>query len=124
LYYVIAPIMRTKTFLIHSGTPNLFLTLTSQLNPVAYTIKIFYSLIYLLVIGFGAIGMILLFKKSVLLNPVLLITGIVFYTILIHPVILGMCEKRYFVPAYPFMLICAVYALSWIYKKASSIVKN
>ncbi len=124
LYYVIAPIMRIKTFLIHSGTPNLFLTLTSQLNPVAYTIKIFYSLIYLLVIGFGAIGMILLFKRSILFTPVVLITGIVFYTILIHPVILGMCEKRYFVPAYPFMLICAAYAISWAYKKISHRTKN
>jgi hypothetical protein len=114
LYYGLAPIMRTKAFLIHSGTPNLFLTPTSQLNPLSYCIKIFYSILYLLVIGLGIIGMLLLFRESIKFSLVALITGIVFYTILIHPVILGACEKRYFVPTYPFMLICATYAINWV----------
>ncbi|HSY76981.1 MAG TPA: hypothetical protein VK890_09005, partial [Bacteroidia bacterium] len=120
LYYVKAPIMRTKHFLIHSGTYNLFVTLTSQLNTVQYSIKILYSLFYLLIIGFGAIGILLLFKQSVLFTPAAVLTGIIAYTIVIHPVILGVCEKRYFVPAYPFMLICTVYAINWLRNKVKA----
>jgi hypothetical protein len=112
LYYIKAPIMRTKHFLVHSGTYNLFVTLTSQLNTVQYCVKILYSLFYLFIIGFGAIGILILFRQSILVTPVIMITAIVVYTIVIHPVVLGVCEKRYFVPAYPFMLIFAAYTIT------------
>ncbi|HWY98770.1 MAG TPA: hypothetical protein VNY36_06775 [Bacteroidia bacterium] len=112
LYYVVAPIMRTKHFLVHSGTYNLFNTLTGQLGRIPYCIKLFYSLLYLLVIGFGAIGIILLLWQSMRFTPVMLIWSIVVFTIVIHPIILGAGEKRYFVPAYPFMLIFAIYTIT------------
>jgi hypothetical protein len=118
LYYFKAPLKRTKAFLVHSGTPNLFLTLTPQLGPVSYIIKVFYSLLYLGIISLGIIGILLLSMESLRLNPVVLITGLVIYTIIIHPIILGTCEKRFFVPAYPFMLVCAVFALNWIWSMA------
>jgi len=119
LYYVKAPLMRTKCFLMHSGTYNLFRTATNKLSLLPYSIKLFYSILYLLIIGFGIIGILLLSRRSLMLMPVLITTCIVVYTVLIHPIILGKCEKRYFVPAYPFMLLCATYAITWIYNKIS-----
>lgn len=124
LFYVWAPLIRTKVFLIHSGTYALFRTLTSQLNPVAYGFKLFYSLFYLFVIGFGTLGIFLLVRESLWFNAYTLVTGIVLFTILIHPVILGMCEKRYFLPAYPFMIICASHALLWVRIKFGGRTRN
>jgi len=116
LYYIKAPLMRTKHFLLHSGTYNLFTTLTSQLNSLCYGIKVFYSLLYIAILTLGTFGIILLTRKNLLSTPVVIITAIVCYTILVHPILLGKCEKRYFVPAYPFILICAADLLSKIKK--------
>ncbi len=111
LYYVIAPIIRTKEFLLHSGTNNLFTASVNHLGLYRLCIKGFYSLFYWFVLIFGTVGCLMLSKESVRNFLIVLPIGIVVYTILIHPVILGACEKRYFVPAYPFMLLLAVYPL-------------
>ena len=118
LYYIIAPVMRIKAFLFHSGTPNLFLTPTSQLGIIPLCIKVFYSVFYMSLVVFGTIGLFLLSRKCFKNIIILPVIAIVVYTIFIHPVFFGMCEKRYFVPAYPFMLIIAVYAfISLFYRK-------
>jgi len=117
LYYIKAPLVITKKFLVHSGTYNLFDKSASELSPVAYVFKIFYSLLYLLVIGLGIIGLLLLTKQSISFASLILITGTTIYCIIIHPIILRYSEARYLVPVYPFMIICVACTVNWIYIK-------
>ncbi len=112
LYYIAAPLILTKKFLIHSGTYNLFNVPAARLGTWLLAVKIFYSGLYLFILAFGAAAVLILAKPSLQCFPVALITSIVIYTVIVHPILLGKCEARYFVPAYPFMLVCAVYMVS------------
>ncbi len=130
LYYVGAPLLLTKKFLINSGTYNLFNTPANKLNAISFCIKIFYSVLYLMIIVLGMMAIFSLSKPSIFFLPPALVTSIIVYTIAIHPIILRFCEARYFVPAYPFMLICAVYGgysilphlFKWITGKINQVV--
>lgn len=115
LYFIKAPLIITKTFFLHSGTQNLFFKSASELNKFEYLIKIFYSLLYIITIVFGFLGTFLLIKKSFKLNNITIITGIIAYLAVIHPIFLRAAEPRYFVPAWPFVIICFSYAIIWIY---------
>lgn len=70
LYYVTAPLILTKKFLIHSGTYNLFNTPASKLNGISFSVKVFYSMLYLVILALGAIAIVVLSKKSILLFPI------------------------------------------------------
>jgi hypothetical protein len=111
LYYIKAPLRLTKIFFIHSGTYNLFAKSSAELNPLEYFFKLFYSAFYLAVMVLGFIGLILLLKQSLRAENCTLITGIVLYTTVIHPIVLRLCEARYFVPAWPFLIVCAAYTI-------------
>ncbi len=117
LYYFVAPIMRTKAFLLHSGTNNLFTASANHLGALRLGVKGFYTMFYWFVLLFGSAGIVLLARKAVRHVLIMLPLLIPVYTILIHPVILGVCEKRYFVPAYPFMLVLAAYAIYFFWKR-------
>ncbi|PCJ01415.1 MAG: hypothetical protein COB15_00390 [Flavobacteriales bacterium] len=120
LFYVKAPLILTHDMLIHSGTYNLFSKSAAELNTYEYIIKVFYSLLYLVTLIMGFLGLLLMTKKSILFHIISLITGIFVYTIVIHSIIFRFTEARYFVPAWPFVVICAVYSVIWTYKKIYS----
>ena len=108
IYHVTSRLKYFKIFLIHSGTYNLMRDPWSDLGLIRKAIKIFYSAFYLYLILTGFAGCILLFlhshKHMYLIFPALAV-----YSILIFLCILRLPEMRYFVPAYPFMLICSMY---------------
>jgi len=126
LYYIVAPILLTKKFFIHSGTNNLFNKSNDELNLLEYAVKIFYSLFYFTTIMFGFLGLLLLIKKSYPINPISLITGIVAYVSIVYPIIFRFCEPRYFIPVWPFLIICESYCIFWFYYyfKNIKIMKN
>lgn len=110
LYYVHAPLRVFKKFLFHSGTYNLFNRSFGELNITERAFKLFMTLIYVFVVVFGFIGVIILFFKERSVNNRFLVAAIPLYTILVVSFIFRFCEYRYFVTAYPFMLVCAFYA--------------
>lgn len=117
LYYIVAPVVTMKKFLVHSGTYNLFSTPADKLGVFDYVVKIFYSLLYIAVVLFGFGGILLLLKQSFTFKPAVLITCIVAYTIFMYCMVFRYCESRYFVPAYPFMLVCATYFIQVVMSK-------
>ena len=117
VYYVKAPLRYVKIFLIHPGTYNLFPKAASQLSKPELLVKIFYSLFYIMALLLGGVGLLLLVKKSLSFGTVALVTGVLAYTVVIYPLVLRMCEPRYFMPAWPFLLLCMAYALYCAWKK-------
>ena len=111
VYYVRGPARLFADMLFHSGTYNLFPGPASKLNFIELMMKIFYSLLYLFILFSSFLGLILLFRRSIMMNEVLLVTGIAAYTILVFPIFLRFSEARYLVPAWPFLVICSVYAI-------------
>ena len=120
LYYVVAPLRMFSNFFIHSGTYNLFATDSGKLNKLEFLIKIAYSLFYVFSLLLGFTGLLLLARKSLLLGPEYLVTGIVAFTTIIHPIVLRLCEARYFMPAWPFLLMLVAYTLLWGSNKITS----
>ncbi len=120
IYYVEAPLKVLKKFIIHSGTYNLFSKPSNELSYLELAIKIAYSLMYLAMIGLGFLGALLLLKKSVRLTPIALPVGILLYITLVHGLVLRFSEFRYFVPAWPFLIICASYTIYLIQQKIIS----
>ncbi len=116
LYYVKAPLKFAKTFFIHSGTYNLFQKSLQELSPVETGVKWFYSIFYIVVLVAGTCGIILLIKPGLQEVGIMVVTGIILYTGLVHPLILRFSEARYFIPAWPFMIICAIYCFNSLYK--------
>ncbi|MES2838460.1 MAG: hypothetical protein V4667_13110 [Bacteroidota bacterium] len=115
LYYIKSPLLITKNFFIHSGTQNLFFKSSAELNKFEYLVKVFYSLLYIITLFIGFVGVFLLIKKSFKINNITILTGIIVYSALIHPIFLRAAEPRYFVPTWPFLIICFSYAIVWIY---------
>jgi len=111
IYYIEAPAKMCRVFFIHSGTYNLFPKGASELNKFELLIKIFYSLFYILSLIAGFTGLLLLVRKTLSGEPVILVTGILAYTVVIYPVVLRLCEARYFMPAWPFLLVCVAYCM-------------
>jgi hypothetical protein len=73
--------------------------------------------VYYFIIFIGFIGIILLGVYCFRFSYQVLIPIIPLYSVFIHSIVLRLSQSRYFVPSYPFMLICAVYALYWICNK-------
>jgi hypothetical protein len=112
LYYVGSRAILFKKFLLHSGTQVLFPVSFNELSVGEKMVKIMYTIFYLAVMILGTISgifVVILFfthKKTAILFFAL--AGL--YPIFIYP-ILGHIEARYIVPAYPFMLVCALYGI-------------
>ena len=77
-----------------------------------------YHIFYVMILGFGIAGILLIlcffrfsFQSIVPVIPL--------YTIVIHSLVLRFTEGRYFVPAFPFILICAIYAIYWLKNRFS-----
>jgi len=117
LYYIIAPARMFSNFFVHSGTYNLFSKPANELNKLEFLTKIAYSLFYVFSLILGFTGLVLLIPRSLLFGPESLVTGIVAYTTVIHPLILRLCEARYFMPAWPFLLVLVAYTLIWVRNK-------
>ena len=73
--------------------------------------KLLMSVVYLFVVIGGLIGAVILFLKNYTINLKFLIAAVALYFIVIFPFALRMCENRYLIPGYPFMLVCAVYSV-------------
>lgn len=121
LYYVKAPLIHLRRFLIDYGTNfNLYQVNKSKATGREYLLKVFYNtILYFMVLAFGFLGIILLFKSFFKLSVLSLIPGIPIYITIVHPLIFQFDLYRYFVPAYPFMVICAAYAFIWLYGKVT-----
>jgi hypothetical protein len=75
-----------------------------------YATKLLCAALYYVVLGLGLIGLLLILRsKSWRMDYfVALAAG---YSIVIFPVVLRMPEPRYFLPAYPLMILCSVFAV-------------
>lgn len=113
LYYFSSRIHLLKKFFVQSGTYNLYHQQSSQLSTFKYLIKVFYSLLYAIVIISGFIGILILLIKGLKNTDYLLISLIGLYIALIFPFFLMLCEYRYFVPGYPFFCLASVYLIAY-----------
>ena len=109
IYYVKAPLLLVKKFFIHSGTYNLFNKPFQELSPIALLTKVFYSILYLVTILGGMVGIVWAVRRRWTSPITLLLTGATLYSVLFFPVVLRQIEFRYFVPAYPLMTVMACY---------------
>lgn len=65
----------------------------------------------------GLVGIILLLKPSIANYNIALFYIIPVFTLFIHAIVFKVNENRYIVPSYPFIVVCAAYALFCIYNK-------
>ncbi|MEN9347145.1 MAG: hypothetical protein RLZZ77_656 [Bacteroidota bacterium] len=117
LFYIGSRIRLCKSFLIHSGTYNLFVKSSDYLSPGQFIIKVFYSLFYLTVILLGLCGttFLLIRKKENWAGLFPALTGL--FLTFIFPVGLQLDEFRYLVPAYPFLLLGVIAVIEWTFFK-------
>ena len=112
LYYFKAPVKLFVRFFFHSGTYNLYDRSFENLNVIEKSIKIFYSLLYVCVVLTGLTGMIAAMINHNK-NPVIMLIALtLLYSVVLFPIILRQIEYRYFVPAYPFLLVMACHGFS------------
>lgn len=111
-YHVVAPLRLVKRFLFHSGTYNLLPDSFSELNLLQKFIKLVYSGFYIAVLVLGLAGALLAVIR-VRQNGFVAAAcaGLVFYSIVLFPMVLRLDEFRYFVPSWPFLIICASIAV-------------
>ena len=117
LYYFSSRLKVLKTFFFHSGTYNLFHKPSFELNKLELLIKIFYSLLYILVATIGFFTLFYLAFKGLRNVHFLLISSCGLYSSLVFPLVLKMDEFRYSVPVYPIFVIATTYTLITIYHK-------
>ena len=110
LFYVESRFILFKKFVIHSGTYNLFDKPFNDLNLFEKLVKLFYTSIYLFVLIVGFLyALFLLLRFSFDIKWLIGISAI--YSVTVFPIGLKMIEYRYLVPAYVFLLFCAVLAI-------------
>ncbi len=113
VYYIKAPLILLRRFVMTSGSQLLFDKPVSRSNPAAYAIKLLFALLYYFVLVTAVFGMIWMWKRFFNFRSFqFLIMGIALYIILVHPLVLRFCDWRYSVPAYPFLLLCSVAGLA------------
>lgn len=115
VYYVYAPLKSFMKFFFHSGTYNLFNKVYTELNIIELLFKLSMSLVYVFVVICGLSGIITLVLKNYAINNKLLIAFIPLYFSTVYPFLFRYYEYRYSVPAYPFMLVCALYFFCEVY---------
>lgn len=118
VYYVKGPLRALKRFLINSGNNDLFYYIQDdKLTAFQRIFKLFYCCFYYIILVFSFIGILLMGKNISRLNVVSLIPIIPLFTIIIHPIILRVSEYRYLMPAFPFLIVCALYGFYRVYNK-------
>ncbi len=111
LYYISSRFKVFRTFFVHSGTYNLFERPSFELNPLEWTIKVAYSLLYAIVIIGGFLGSFCLIFNGAKNTEHILVSLIGLYTALVFPFLLKLDESRYFVTGYPFFVLSCIYFL-------------
>jgi len=110
VYYVYAPLRLFWKFLFHSGTYNLLNKPFKELNHFALIFKIVMSSLYIFIVLGGLFGGILLVCRNLQGFKLRLVLALIpFYFIFAHAFVLRCIEYRYFVPAYPFMVVLSSY---------------
>lgn len=117
VYYIYAPLRFFRKFLFHSGTYNLLNKPHTDANIIKLIFKILMSLVYLLVVIGGLLGILILCLKNYMINNRLLIAILALYFSTIFPFFFRYCEYRFFAPGYPFMLVCAIYFITLVYDR-------
>ncbi len=113
LYHVVSRLRVAKTFLLHSGTYNLFTRPSSELRTWELAIKVFYSLLYCFVVLFGLLGAVWLALRGDLESRLVSFTTL--FLTFVHPILFKMDEFRYLSPAYPFLILSAALFLSGVW---------
>jgi len=117
-YYFLNNLIRTKRFIFTNGTYLLPLPSFSEMTILQKLIKLFYYVMYFIVLVAGLIGIILRFAiiddwrdLSFMLSLSL------FLSLIIAVVFVGdIIENRYFISMYPFLLLFGVYAIDRLLK--------
>lgn len=112
LYYVKVPLILTGKLLYGDYMKSYFKR--GQIGKIGPLVAHFYNVFYLAMLCLGLSGAILLLFKGLQSagHLELLLSLVPLYTILIHSCVIRMCaENRLLMPAWPFMLMCAAYAL-------------
>lgn len=118
VYYVKAPLILLRRFVLTSGSQLLFDAPVTIRNPLKYALKILFALLYYGILITAVIGIFIMRKQLFNFRSFeFLIIGIVLYIILVHPLILRFCDWRYSVPAYPFILLCSVAGIIYLFKR-------
>jgi hypothetical protein len=121
-YHILVPLILLKKYLLHSGTYNLINKSYNQLNLFMKSIKIIYSLFYLVIVILGTYGVFTgLFSKNTKCLLVICISG---YFTLLFPFVLRSIEYRYWVSAYPLYLILATIAFSSLLDKSGLVIRG
>jgi hypothetical protein len=116
LYYVKAPLVLLRKFLFE-GNADYFKR--GQIPGLGKVMFSFYHYYYLVLLFFGGIGIVLLTWKGIRSDFMLLLLPIIpGYTIIIHP-LLRAAYNRFLLPAWPFIILCAVYVATLIIKRIS-----
>lgn len=117
LYHVGSRFLTLKTFFLHSGTETLFRKASFELNPLEMGVKIFYSLLYLMVAFAGFFTLIYFFFRRFRDTELLFIACCGLYSSLVFPLVMKMDEFRYFVPSYPIFTLATAFTIGHIFLK-------
>jgi hypothetical protein len=110
LFYIKSRIILFKKFVFHSGTYNLFDKPFNTLSLIEKLIKLFYSSLYIFVFIIGFLyALFLIFRFSFDVKWLFAISAV--YSVSVFPIGLKSIEYRYAVPAYVFLIFCAVLAV-------------
>jgi hypothetical protein len=116
IYYVRGPLKALKRFLINSGNNDLFYYIPdNKLNLFQQIFKLFYCGFYYMIIIFGFLAVFLMSKSIIRLTLFSIVAMVPLYTVVIHALILKVAEYRYLLPAFPFLIVCAIYGFFRIY---------
>lgn len=110
-YYLVAPSRLLFNFLFHSGTYNFFNERFDDLNVFKKGIKVFYTLLYgvILISGLAGLFVLLWNNPRSIENLMLLVTAV--YIILLVSVVIRRIEYRHFVFAYPYFVMLASFSM-------------
>jgi hypothetical protein len=118
LYYIKATLFRCLPRFLYGPETKLYMKRGQAIGISGKVFENFYTIFYFAILLFGTIGMIvLLVNWSKFSYIILILSFIPIYTIIGHAIILRATNNRYFMPAWPFLLICAAYILSILYGK-------
>ncbi|HTB31898.1 MAG TPA: hypothetical protein VK808_07725, partial [Bacteroidia bacterium] len=112
LYYVRTPLKLTAIFLYGAYTKK-YLDRGQTLGRFNILLRAFANTLYLTTLILGIIGMLFLLFKGYRHNILFILIALIpLYTIVLHAIVLRIPDTRFFMPTWPFLIICEAYALS------------
>ncbi|MBK7555989.1 MAG: hypothetical protein IPI55_15720 [Flavobacteriales bacterium] len=107
---------------IHSGSSVIFSRPMAQLSWWEKGLKLCQSALYWFAILFGPLGAAWLLLRERRDLSMVLLSCTVLYGLLIHPMVMRLCEMRYLVPTFPLTIVVAVIAIwSWYQSRKKAI---